>query len=137
MGAYPGPPAGSAQRPPREPLEGLQPAQVGERLPAPVQGQQPRLLDRLGLQLPQGFGDDLAVPDDRQAEGIFRLVPGQPRGGIEDPPQGLAVRQVPVPGGDAPGDLFQLVPPGEVVFDDDEVVFQFDGICTTGERITK
>jgi hypothetical protein len=60
-----------------EALQGLEPAERLERLFAPVQPQQAALLQRLPLQLPEHFGPDGRVADQRETEGVFRFVAGQ------------------------------------------------------------
>ena len=64
------------------------------------------------------------MPDQRQAEGVLGLHPGQARRRIEDHAQVVALGQVAGLGGDAAGDLLDLVTTGQVVLDDDELALQ-------------
>ena len=77
-----GPQGAGAER-----LEGLQAAQVGERLAAPVQRQQARLLQHAGLQLPERLGGDAAVAHEREAVGALGLEPRQSGGRVQDAAQ--------------------------------------------------
>ena len=81
-------------------------------------------------------GHDLAVPDQRQREGVLGLHPGQARCRIEDHAQVVALGQVAGLRGDAAGDRLELVTTGEIVFNDDECRSSSTGIWTTGDRIT-
>ena len=115
VGPPPRPQGAGAER-----LEGLQPAQVGERLAAAVQGQQAALLQRLGLELPEDVRRDPVVPDQREAEGVLGLDAGQPGRRVEHGGQAVALGQLAGLGGDAAGDPLELVAAGQVVLDDDE-----------------
>ena len=128
-----GPPAGPKGTRAKR-LEGLQPAQVGEGLAASMQREQATFLERLGLELPEHVGRDPVVPDQGQAQRILGLDPGQARRRIQHGRECIAVGQLAVVGGDAPGDPLELVAAGQVMLDHDELPLQFDGDIHHGRK---
>ena len=90
-----------------------------------MQRQQTRFPQRLALELLHRAGSDLAVPDDRQAEGILRFVAGQTTGRIQNGAELVIWRHFVFFGGDATGDRFQLGFVRQSVRQDNEQFFQF------------
>ena len=74
------------------------------------------------------------MPHDAQAIGTLGLIAGQAGGGIEHHVHVVALRQIAVFGGDATGNLLQLVAAGQVVVEHDEVLFEFGGDLHDGRQ---
>jgi hypothetical protein len=93
-----------------------------------VQRQQVVLLQRLGLQLPDGLRPQCAVPGQGQREAAFRLVASQARRRVQQPLQVVALRKVlGIARGQLAGDALQLGAVGQGVLDHHEQLLQLDG----------
>ena len=67
------------------------------------------------------------MADQREAEGILGLHPGEPGRGVEDGGQAVAHGQLAGLGRHAPGDRLELIAAGQVVLDDHEELLELDG----------
>jgi len=66
------------------------------------------------------------VADEREAAGPLRLVTGEPGGRVQDPAELFPLGQLARFRGDGAGDRLQLIPAGQVVLQDDELLLQLD-----------
>jgi len=108
-------------------LQRPQAAQVGERLAAPVQAEQARLLQRVGLEVPEDARLQPPVADQGEAQGVLGLHAGHPPRRVEDGLQAVPLGQLARLGRQRAGDGLDLVAAGQVVVDQDELLFQLDG----------
>ena len=67
------------------------------------------------------------MPDQREAQRVLGLDPGQAGRRVEDGRQPFALGQLAGLGGDPAGDPLELVAAGQVVLDDHELPLQLDG----------
>ena len=76
------------------------------------------------------------MPDEGQRKRRFRLIPGQPARRIQQCLQFRLVRHFAGLGADPAGDLFELLPAGHLVRNDDDTFSSSTGMLTTGASIT-
>jgi hypothetical protein len=117
----------AAHRPETERLEVFETTELLEGFSAAVDRNQPGLLQLPGLDLPQGFSLQRAVPDQRERVGVLGFAPGQALGGVDYPGQFVTSAKFAVLGGNSAGDLLQLRMVRQVMVDSHEEFVEFRG----------
>jgi len=97
-----------------------------------VDADQAGLLELPGFDLPQRFGLQRAVPDQRKRVGILGFAAGQALGGIDYSGQFVACGKFAVLGGYSPGDLLQLRVIRQVMVNAHEQFVEFRGYLRHG-----
>ena len=114
---------------PAEILEIREPAKGIKRLTTPMQREQVVLLQRLGLQFPDGIRPDRVVARDRKGKSTFGFISCETGCGIKHPLKVFTLRQVFwMIAGQFTGDAFELFAVRQAVFDDDEQLLQLDRV---------